>query len=64
MSKPSDRGSNSSGKEADSREHRDWDRLLAQAGPRDHVVQLYQDQAFLNRAVCRFAAAALASGEG
>jgi hypothetical protein len=28
------------------------------------VVQLYQDQDFLNRAVCRFAAAALANGEG
>jgi hypothetical protein len=27
-------------------------------------VQLYQDQNFLNRAVCRFAAAALANGEG
>jgi hypothetical protein len=47
-----------------SREHADWDRLLAEAGPRDHVVQLYQDQDFLNRAVCRFAAAALANGEG
>ena len=48
----------------DSREHREWDRLLADAGPRDHVVQLYQDQDFLNRAVVRFAAAALANGEG
>jgi hypothetical protein len=48
----------------DSREHREWDRLLAEAAPRDHVVQLYQDQDFLNRAVCRFAAAALANGEG
>ena len=48
----------------DSREHGDWDRLLADAAPRDHVVQLYQDQDFLNRAVCRFAAAALANGEG
>src|SRR6202451_3940201 len=47
-----------------SREHADWDRLLADAGPRDHVVQLYQDQDFLNRAVCRFPAAALANGEG
>jgi hypothetical protein len=27
-------------------------------------VQLYQDQQFLNRAVCRFAAAAIANGEG
>ncbi len=51
--------------EADgSREHSEWDRLLANAAPRDHVVQLYQDQDFLNRAVCRFAAAALANGEG
>src|SRR5690242_16458146 len=41
-----------------------WDGLLASAGPRDHIVQLYQDEAFLNRAVCRFAAAALANGEG
>ena len=48
----------------DSSEHPEWDRLLAEAGPRDHVVQLYQDQDFLNRAVCRFAAAALANGEG
>jgi hypothetical protein len=37
---------------------------LANAGPRDHIVQLYQDQQFLNRAVCRFAASALANGEG
>jgi hypothetical protein len=49
---------------ADFKEHSDWDRLLAEAGPRDHVVQLYQDPDFLNRAVCRFAAAALANGEG
>src|ERR1700752_887078 len=41
-----------------------WDHVLSHAGPRDHVVQLYQDQDFLNRAVCRFAAAALANGEG
>ena len=40
-----------------------WRRLLAGAAPRDHIVQLYQDQDFLNRAVCRFAAAALANGE-
>jgi hypothetical protein len=38
--------------------------MLSDAGPRDHIVQLYQDQQFLNRAVCRFAAAALANGEG
>jgi hypothetical protein len=41
-----------------------WCGILSDAGPRDHIVQLYQDQQFLNRAVCRFAAAALANGEG
>jgi hypothetical protein len=41
-----------------------WHCLLTDAAPRDHIVQLYQDQHFLNRAVCRFAAAALANGEG
>ncbi len=41
-----------------------WGDLLTNAGPRDHIVQLYQDQGFLNRAVCRFAAAALVNGEG
>lgn len=41
-----------------------WNHILAHAAPRDHIVQLYQDQDFLNRAVCRFAAAALANGEG
>jgi hypothetical protein len=41
-----------------------WNGLLAAAGPRDHIVQLYQDQQFLNRAVCRFAAGAIANGEG
>jgi hypothetical protein len=41
-----------------------WDRLVADAGPCDHIVQLYQDQDFLNRAVCRFAGAAIANGEG
>jgi hypothetical protein len=59
-----DRNSDSSHEKGDSREHADWDRLLADAGPSDHVVQLYQDQDFLNRAVCRFAGAALANGEG
>jgi hypothetical protein len=44
--------------------HESWDGLLASAGPRDHIVQLYQDEQFLNRAVCRFAAAAIANGEG
>jgi hypothetical protein len=37
---------------------------LAHAAPHDHIVHLYQDQDFLNRVVCRFAAAALANGEG
>src|ERR1700678_4676775 len=41
-----------------------WSPLLAGAAPRDHIVQLYQDQQFLNRAVCRFAAAAITNGEG
>jgi hypothetical protein len=41
-----------------------WSGLLASAGPRDHIVQLYQDEQFLNRAVCRFAASAIANGEG
>jgi DNA-binding NarL/FixJ family response regulator len=41
-----------------------WCGLLNSAAPRDHIVQLYQDQQFLNRAVCRFAAAAIANGEG
>jgi DNA-binding NarL/FixJ family response regulator len=41
-----------------------WCDLLNSAAPRDHIVQLYQDQQFLNRAVCRFAAAAIANGEG
>jgi CheY-like chemotaxis protein len=41
-----------------------WRGLLANAAPRDHIVQLYQDQQFLNRAVCRFAAAAITNGEG
>jgi hypothetical protein len=41
-----------------------WDEVVAHAGPSDHIVQLYQDDDFLNRAVCRFAGAALANGEG
>src|SRR3954467_1814445 len=41
-----------------------WHDVLAHAAPREHVVQLYQDRDFLNRAVCRFAGAALANGEG
>src|SRR5215510_5578806 len=52
------------GRGAGARTPEPWDRLVADAGPRDHIVQLYQDQDFLNRAVCRFAGAALANGEG
>ena len=37
---------------------------MADATSRDHIVQLYQDQDFLNRAVCRFAGAAIQNGEG
>ena len=45
--------------------HREpWDQVVADAAPCDHIVQLYQDQEFLNRAVCRFAHAGLANGEG
>ena len=45
-------------------EREPWDHLVADAAPSDHIVQLYQDQDFLNRAVCRFAGAAIANGEG
>jgi hypothetical protein len=45
-------------------EREPWHGILGGAAPRDHIVQLYQDQQFLNRAVCRFAAAAIANGEG
>jgi hypothetical protein len=45
------------------REREPWDRLVADAAPRQHIVQLYQDDEFLSRAVCRFAGAALANGE-
>jgi MEDS: MEthanogen/methylotroph, DcmR Sensory domain len=44
--------------------HDEWSRLLTGAEPRHHIVQLYQDEEFLTRAVCRFAAAALQHGEG
>jgi hypothetical protein len=46
------------------KKHEPWDGLVAGATPSDHIVQLYQDQDFLNRAVCRFAGAAIANGEG
>src|SRR5215204_4937696 len=45
-------------------ERESWWDLLGGAASRDHIVQLYQDELFLGRAVCRFAAAALAHGEG
>jgi hypothetical protein len=64
MTKLVDGNSDLTHQEENSWEHRDWDRLLAEAAPCDHVVQLYQNQDFLNRAVCRFAGAALANGEG
>lgn len=50
--------------ESDGTDHEPWVHLVCDAGPSDHIVQLYQDQDFLNRAVCRFAGAALANGEG
>ena len=50
------------GSDGDNREP--WVGLVSDAAPCDHIVQLYQDQDFLNRAVCRFAGAALANGEG
>ena len=53
------------GREADGvKECEPWDRVVADAAPCDHIVQLYQDQDFLNRAVCRFVGAGLANGEG
>ncbi len=41
-----------------------WCDLLESATAPDHIVQLYQDEKFLSRAVCRFAVSALAHGEG
>jgi hypothetical protein len=41
-----------------------WDHVVTRAGPGEHILQLYQDQDFLNRAVCRFAGAAVENGEG
>src|SRR2546430_6591574 len=46
------------------RECEPWDRVVADAAPCDHIVQLYRDQDFLSRAVCRFAGAGFANGEG
>jgi hypothetical protein len=41
-----------------------WERVVADAAPCDHIVQLYQDEDFLTYAVCRFAGAGFANGEG
>jgi hypothetical protein len=41
-----------------------WDRIVRDPASTDHIVQLYQDEEFLNRAVCRFAGAAITNGEG
>ena len=41
-----------------------WDQVVVEAAPGDHIVQLYQDQEFLNCAVCRYVGAGLANGEG
>jgi MEDS: MEthanogen/methylotroph, DcmR Sensory domain len=46
------------------RECEPWERVVADAAPCDHIVQLYQDQDFLTYAVCRFASAGFANGEG
>src|SRR5690349_15214575 len=51
-------------RDPDRQEYETWDRVVANAVPHDHIVQLYQEQDFLNRAVCRFAGAGLANGEG
>ena len=48
----------------DVKESEPWERVVTHAAPADHIVQLYQDEEFLNRAVCRFAGAAIANGEG
>jgi hypothetical protein len=40
-----------------------WKQLLTDAAPHDHIVQLHQDQDFLNSAVCRFVGAGLANGD-
>jgi hypothetical protein len=50
--------------DAEGMKQQPWDRVIANAVPCNHIVQLYQDPDFLNRAVCRFAGAAIANGEG
>src|SRR5262249_21978136 len=41
-----------------------WGQMVGDAGPRDHHEHAYPEEAFLNRAVCRFVGAGLANGEG
>ncbi len=41
-----------------------WEHLLGMPAPCDHVVQLYQDEAFLARATVHFLGTGLARGEG
>jgi hypothetical protein len=50
--------------DAEGMKQQPWDRVIANAVPCNHIVQLYQDPDFLTRAVCRFAGAAIANGEG
>ena len=50
--------------DAEGMKEQPWDRVIANAVPCNHIVQLYQDPDFLTRAVCRFAGAAIANGEG
>ncbi len=50
-------------RELDPQEYETWDRVVTNAAPGDHIVQLYQDQDFLSCAVCRFVGAGLANGE-
>src|SRR5215831_10344786 len=51
-------------RELDPQEYETWDRVVSNAVPCHHIVHLYQEQNFLNRAVCRFAHAGFAKGEG
>jgi len=48
-------------RELDPQEYLTWDRVVADASPHDHIVQLYQDHDFLNSAVCRFIGASYCS---
>jgi MEDS: MEthanogen/methylotroph, DcmR Sensory domain len=40
-----------------------WEQVVAGASAHDHIVQLYEDQNFLNSAVCRYIGAGLANGD-